>query len=187
MFSYSLALFAASCAALLTDAHPLEARQAVATDATFRIWAYGEGISGLPLFFADNIAQIGDPAVSTAENRQPVYFTVSENSRNTWIAHPNTTQSDFATASFESAVLSLPSSDSDRFVQLQEPTPGALSSPDANVFSYYGDYVMIDIENANFYAVPTDTEGVYSLVWSDVASDDIFVVLRTNPPVDLSY
>ena len=53
MLSYSFLLFAVSCAALVNDAHLLKARQAAAVDNTFNIYAYGEGISGLPLFAAD--------------------------------------------------------------------------------------------------------------------------------------
>lgn len=51
----SLVFFALSCAALVpAQAHPLEARhpQEPATS-TFSLYAYGEGISGLRVFYAD--------------------------------------------------------------------------------------------------------------------------------------
>lgn len=65
----------------------------------------------------------------------------------------------------------------------KEPTTAQLKSQEASVFECYGDYVMTKNNNANFYAVPTDADGVYSLVWSDVASGKIPVVLRKIAPV----
>jgi hypothetical protein len=104
--------------------------------------------------------------------------TTSSSSSETWIAHANTTG--LGDASYADTVLSLPSLDStDGTVQFK-PKGGSASS--ANVFAVYGNYVLIEAEDANFYAVPTRAEGVYSLTWSAVGSDQIAVILRTIAP-----
>lgn len=108
---------------------------------------------------------------------------ISETSQNSWIAHPNNTGTN-ATAAFQTMVLSLPGANSDdRDVSFKQPTMTQLQSQEASVFEFYGDYVMTNKNNTNFYAVPTDADGVYSLVWSDVASENIPVILRTIAPV----
>jgi hypothetical protein len=48
-------LLAASFADVFTYAHPLETPEAPAVADTFNLYAYGEGISGLPIFYADGI------------------------------------------------------------------------------------------------------------------------------------
>lgn len=53
MLFHSLLLFAVSCAALAIDSHALKARQAAAVEDTFNVYAYGEGIGGMSLFYAD--------------------------------------------------------------------------------------------------------------------------------------
>lgn len=73
MLFYSL-LFTVSCAALATDTHALSARQAAAVEDTFNIYAYGEGISGLSLFYADGKYSGLAPAVAvllTSSSQSP--------------------------------------------------------------------------------------------------------------------
>ncbi|KAL4957629.1 hypothetical protein BDW69DRAFT_180414 [Aspergillus filifer] len=185
MFLRSLLLFAVSCTALAIHAHPVvKKRQGPVTDNTFNIYAYGEGISGLPIFYADGVARIGDACLSNAEVAQPVYFTVSSTSPNTWIAHPNTKNDKFADAPFNDLVFTLPPADaSGENVSFQEPTTSLLSTDEATSFDIYGNYVLLSGDHSgNFYAVPTDTAGIYGLVWSAVASSDILVTLRTIAP-----
>ncbi|KAL4923142.1 uncharacterized protein BDV17DRAFT_277928 [Aspergillus undulatus] len=184
MFAQSLLLFAVSCAAVFSDAHPLEERQGPAIADAFNIYAYGEGISGLPIFYADGAAQLGDPSLSTAEVVQDVYFTVSETSPNTWIAHPNRTVSGFAEAPFESVVFTLPPADaSGENVSFEAPSSSLLSTNEATAFDVYGNYVLLSGgRTGNFYAVSTDTQGVWGLVWSAESSQDVAVTLRTIAP-----
>ncbi|KAL4945501.1 hypothetical protein BDV06DRAFT_219192 [Aspergillus oleicola] len=184
MFFPSLLLFAVSCTAIAIHAHPLEKRQGPVTDDTFNIYAYGDGISGLPIFYADGVARLGDAALSNAEDAQPVYFTVSSSSPSTWIAHPNRTNENFANAPFDDLVFTLPPADaSGENVSFQEPTTSLLSTEEATSFDIYGNYVLLSGEQTgNFYAVTTDTQGIYGLVWSAVASQDIPVTLRTIAP-----
>ncbi|CEL09730.1 hypothetical protein ASPCAL12861 [Aspergillus calidoustus] len=195
MFSFhAIVLLGFWCRALFAYAHPLDRRQAPAIENAFNLYAYGDSISGLSVYYADGKgvpqllptnsekrtgkAEVGDWTRSTAKVAYPVYFTTSSSSSETWIAHANTTG--LGDASYADTVLSLPSLDSfDGTVQFK---PKASSASSANVFAVYGNYVLIEAEDANFYAVPTRTEGVYSLTWSAVGSDQIAVILRTIAP-----
>lgn len=67
-------------------------------------------------------------------------------------------------------------------MEFKPPTTELLSSNEANAFDFYGDYVLTTTPNINFYAVPTDASGVYSLIWSTIASEHIPVILRTIAP-----
>ncbi|KAL2816675.1 hypothetical protein BJX63DRAFT_387088 [Aspergillus granulosus] len=179
MLIYTIIFYAASCMGIFNNIDSLYARQAPAIEGTFNLYAYGASISGLPVFYADGRAEFGDPALSTAEVAQPVYFTVSETSPGTWIAHPNTTE--INVAPFSSAVLALSRTEtSDGAVEFLEATAEVVDTN--SVFSVYGNYVLIDGENVNFYAMPTEAERVYSLIWSDVESEHIAIVLRTIAP-----
>ncbi|KAL4861269.1 hypothetical protein BDV12DRAFT_208234 [Aspergillus spectabilis] len=172
--------------ALSTSAHPLETPEAPAITDTFNLYAYGEGISGLPVFYADGKAEIGDPTLSTAEFAQPVYFTTSPTSIHTFLAHPNTTTTNVA--QFTSLVFTLPATDStDGRVQFTNPaTESGFTAlvNSASQFDVYGNYILIEAENANFYAIPSEEEGVWGLVWSDVEiqQGEVAVSLRTIAP-----
>ncbi|KAL3440245.1 hypothetical protein BJX65DRAFT_314984 [Aspergillus insuetus] len=176
---YTIVLLSFWCRGLFAYAHPLDRRQAPAIENTFNLYAYGESISGLSVYYADGKAEIGDWTRSTAKVAYPVYFTTSSSSSETWIAHANTTG--LGDASYADTVLSLPAIDStDGTVQFKPKS--STSAASANVFVVYGNYVLIEAEDANFYAVPTNTEGVYSVIWSAVGSDQIAVILRTIAP-----
>ncbi|KAL2817576.1 hypothetical protein BJX63DRAFT_429620 [Aspergillus granulosus] len=178
---HAIALLGFWCHGLFAYAHPLDRRQAPATEDTFNLYAYGESISGFPVFYADGKAEIGDWTLSTAAVAYPVYFTTSSSSSSTWIAHANTTGAGIAADASDDSVLVLPSTDSsDGTVQFNPTT--SLSAASAGDFGVYGNYVLINSEDANFYAVPTEVEGVYSLIWSDVGSDQVAVILRTIAP-----
>ncbi|KAL4808127.1 hypothetical protein BDV18DRAFT_134300 [Aspergillus unguis] len=176
--------FALSCA-LATQASPLNARQGPAVASEFRLYAYGEGLGGLRVFYADGQAQIGDIARSTAKEKSEVYFTVSKTNANSWIAHTSSsgTDAEFTTASANSTILSLPTDGgSDQNVVFRPNTATFAASQEAKVFTTYGEYVLIDWETANFFAEATDVEGVYSLLWNNAGSNNIPVALRTRAP-----
>ncbi|KAL3480763.1 hypothetical protein BJX99DRAFT_254099 [Aspergillus californicus] len=167
MFSFNVILLVVSCAGLLTDARSLKARHPSETPESFNIYAYGDSISGLPVFYADGKAQLGSPKYSTAKVAESVYFTTSSSAK-TWVAHTGS----------DETILSLPSSSgSVEFVS----SSGFTATP-ATGFSVYGNYVMTDVTDLNFFAVPTDAKGVYSLVWSSGGDGCIPVILRTIAP-----
>ncbi|KAL3455234.1 hypothetical protein BJX64DRAFT_295233 [Aspergillus heterothallicus] len=176
----AVALLGFWCHGLFAYAHPLETRQAPAIEDTFNLYAYGESISGLPVFYADGKAEIGDCRLSTAKVSYPIYFTTSSSSSSTWIAHANTTGTGVS-GDFADTVLTLPSTGAADGTVLFKPKTAA-SASSSSIFNMYGNYVLINAEDANFYAVPTGVDGVYTLIWSDVGSEQIAVILRTIAP-----
>ncbi|KAI9374706.1 hypothetical protein BJX61DRAFT_532160 [Aspergillus egyptiacus] len=187
MLSYTILPFVVSCVGLVTGAHPLKARQAPAIAHTFNIYAYGEDISGLPVFYADGKAQIGDPALSPADVAQPIFFTTDPTTPTTWLAHANTTE--IQAADFDARVFTLAStaySDGDGAVEFTKPADDTAAAAAGRPLTVYGNYVIIEEENANFYAIPTAVEGVYDLVWSSVGSEEIPVILRTMAPATMA-
>ena len=59
----------------------------------------------------------------------------------------------------------------------------------SNVWSLYGNYVLVTLSGVNFYAKSTSTDGLYSLLWSTSAeamTDTIPLVLRTTEPATVS-
>ncbi|KAL2858509.1 hypothetical protein BJY01DRAFT_241838 [Aspergillus pseudoustus] len=182
MFAFhTMVLLSFWSSSLFGYAHPLERRHAPAIEDTFNLYAYGESISGLPVYYADGKAEIGDWKLSTAKVAYPIYFTATSSSSSTWVAHANTSGTGLGAGSFDEAVLSLPSVDSSGGTVLFKPKT-ASSATSASIFHVYGNYVLVDTEHANFYAVPTEVAGVYSLIWSAVGSDQIGITLRTIAP-----
>ncbi|CAG7948525.1 unnamed protein product [Penicillium nalgiovense] len=156
---------------LVCSAHPFEKRQSRPTD-SFKLYAYGPGISGLPVFYRN---------VTAAEN--------------TWVAHPSSSSRSnegFTTLSSNTNMLCLDQGDADSnpvsFTAV--PAEGKLKTTKlSNVWSTYGGYVLVTVSGANFYARPTATDGLYSLLWSSSAeamTDTIPVVLRTAEPATVS-
>ncbi|KAJ5783518.1 uncharacterized protein N7518_009195 [Penicillium psychrosexuale] len=158
---------------LVCFAHPLEKRQSTSTD-SFKLYAYGTGISGLPVF----------------------YRNVTAATDNTWVAHPTSSSSataDFTTLSTDTNMLCLDQGDT------ADSNPVGFTGASAadqstttklsNVWSTYGGYVLVTVSGANFYARQADTDGVYSLLWSSSAeamTDTIPLVLRTTEPATVS-
>lgn len=123
--------------------------------------------------------------------------------RNTWVAHPDTTNTIaesavFTTAGVASSTNLLGLSDTGSMacpVIFTSPsgqannntvaTNTSVSAPQTNVWTLYGKYVMCSQDNVNFYAQPTGQDGWYILLWSataDAALRNIPVTLRTIGP-----
>lgn len=121
---------------------------------------------------------------------RPEAVTQSDSNTNTWIAHANTTQS--TQAAFRTYgnlsntnLLALRQTNS-----VASPvaftTKGNESGAITDTWWLYGETVMLDQTNGNFYAEPTDESGLYSLLWSMTQSASlkyIPVSLRTVRPV----
>ncbi|KAJ5518266.1 hypothetical protein N7453_000688 [Penicillium expansum] len=195
VFTVVIAIFA------LGSAHPMEKRQA---NGPWSLYAYGSNIDGLPIFYADGQAQIGNLALSNATSKFAVSLTFGDN-QNTWVAHPdtttttNTTESAFTTAGVTSSTNLLGLSDTGLMAcpvifttlsgQANNNTvavnTSSVSAPQTNVWTLYGKYVMCSQDNINFYAQPTGLDGWYILLWSataDAALRNIPVTLRTIGP-----
>ncbi|KAF9241959.1 hypothetical protein DTO013E5_6814 [Penicillium roqueforti] len=181
---------------LVCFAHPLEKRQSTSTD-SFKLYAYGTGISGLPVFYRNGTAQVADVSkvdTTTMAAMTPINFTAATD--NTWVAHPISSSSataDFTTLSTDTNMLCLDQGDT------ADSNPVGFTGASAadqstttklsNVWSTYGGYVLVTVSGANFYARQADTDGVYSLLWSSSAeamTDTIPLVLRTTEPATVS-
>ncbi|KAJ5958534.1 uncharacterized protein N7479_005684 [Penicillium vulpinum] len=170
--------------AVISSAHPMEKRQ---DDGSWSLYAYGHNIDGLPIFYADGQAQIGDMSLSNATNKFAFSLTFGDNQR-TWVAHfDNTT----TPASNTTNLLGLSDTGSMACPVVFTPSVQAsnnsssLSTPQTDVWTLYGKYVVCSQAKVNFYAQPTGQDGWYILLWSataDAALKNIPVTLRTIGP-----
>ncbi|KAK9858899.1 hypothetical protein MYU51_015705 [Penicillium brevicompactum] len=166
------------------SANPLAVRE---TTAPFKIYAYGKGISGLPVFYKDGTAELVDTAKVNTAAMSDVQFAYSTESSNTWIASPDSTE---RSAPFSANVLCLnQDTASANPVSFSGTSEVGRSNKLTNVWSLYGSYVLVTLDKANFYAKPTGTDGLYSLLWSTSAeemTDSIPLTLRTIAPATAS-
>ncbi|KAJ5103963.1 hypothetical protein N7532_004492 [Penicillium argentinense] len=149
----------------------------------FNIYAFGESISGLQVYYADGVASIGDPSQSNATDVLPVYFTASSTSSDqyTWTAH---SASEVQSAAVSDKVLYLANDGSDKVGFVSSSERSATDSKLTNVWWLYGRYVMTKIDGATFYAEPT-SNGWYKLTWSTAdqsGTNKKLVTLRTIEP-----
>ncbi|KAJ5360426.1 hypothetical protein N7517_009617 [Penicillium concentricum] len=174
-FAMILAIFA------IGSAHPMEKRQA---DGSWSLYAYGHNIDGLPIFYADGQAQIGNMALSNATNKFTFSLTFGDDP-NTWIAHSDNT------TALANATNLLGLSDTGSmacpvvFTPSQARNDTTMPTPQTNVWTLYGKYVVCSQDRVNFYAQPTGQDGWYILLWSattDAALQNIPVTLRTIGP-----
>ncbi|OQD65136.1 hypothetical protein PENPOL_c006G04729 [Penicillium polonicum] len=180
---------------LFCSAHPLEERQSRTTE-PFKLYAYGPGISGLPVFYRNGTAQVADASkvdTTTMAAMTPINFTASTG--NTFVAHPSSRTSsteDFTTLSTNTNMLCLDRGNTDSNPVGFTGTSAREQSNTtrlSNVWSTYGSYVLVTVTGANFYARQTGTDGLYSLLWSSSAeamTDTIPLVLRTTEPATVS-
>ncbi|KAJ5664269.1 hypothetical protein N7507_005000 [Penicillium longicatenatum] len=147
------------------SAHPLEQRGGI----EYKIYAYGDTIGGLQVYYLDGIAMISE---STDSNETPIYHAY------TWVAHPDSSSAAWTTkllymASSGTGEVGFTSSDN---------TSGKLT----DVWWTYGNYVMVNMESATFYAEPVSgSSGVYTLSWNNVdqsGTNKVLVTLRTIAP-----
>ncbi|CAI7597103.1 unnamed protein product [Penicillium glandicola] len=160
-------------------------RSAPAVGEEFGLYAYGESVGGLSLFYADGKAMIGDPANSTASTTSSVYFErSSESSDSTFVANPNGTTN--ANASWSDEMLYIPSSSSSSHEMGFTSTN--MTNETTTGFIFYGQWLMVksesgDISSSFYVEESSQGDGIYSLLW-DVSDDTsaIPVSLRSVKP-----
>ncbi|KAJ5373333.1 hypothetical protein N7517_005339 [Penicillium concentricum] len=178
--------FSVFCLVLCLGASAYAARIVSRSDPSageqFGLYAYGESVGGLSLFYGDGKALIGDPANSTASNTS--VKRASESSDSTWIANPNGTAN--ANASWSDEMLYIPSSSSsDHEMGF---TSTNMSERTTTGFIFYGNWMMVesdsgDISSSFYVQENSQGEGVYSLLWN--VSDDTIAIpvsLRSVKP-----
>ncbi|KAJ5498758.1 hypothetical protein N7453_007809 [Penicillium expansum] len=139
----------------LVSANPLRARE---TTAPFKIYAYGKGISGLPVFYRNGAAELADTtkidasAMATVQCKsliQPTHQTLGSHRRTPLCSAP-----------FSADVLCLnQGTASENPVTFSGNSDVQRSNKLSNVWSLYGSYVLVTLDKVNFYAKPTGTDG----------------------------
>ncbi|KAL4924158.1 uncharacterized protein BDV17DRAFT_295689 [Aspergillus undulatus] len=147
---------------------------------SFNLYAYGTDIGGLPLYYADGNAVVGNGAISAVTNAV-VSFT---NNNGRLVGNPNTTESPSA---FTNALLYVPGSlSSSHKVGF---TTDETSTVDqvTDRFLWYGSTLLIENDTgqytSQFYVRKSDAEsGQYELLWGVSGTQYISVSLRSVAP-----
>ncbi|KAJ5946068.1 hypothetical protein N7454_002907 [Penicillium verhagenii] len=176
---------------LACQSAPVTERQA--DGSSFGLYAYGENISGLPVFYADGLAQIGDASQSSG-NARNVYFTANATDSYTWIAHVNNTLPTITTRALVANAQNFgPVADSSTTLLLSlsqtnstSPTnPVAFVTSDdsagniVSTFTTYAYNVLLKQADAGFFGKPNG-DGTYSLLWSTVRDNGyIPLIIKT--------
>ncbi|KAF9883708.1 hypothetical protein FE257_003046 [Aspergillus nanangensis] len=150
---------------------------------SFQLYAYGEGIGGLPVFYADGNAQIGNQSLSNSTEVVSIYCTIDLDSPKVWRALPNMTES--PDARFESMIFNLPTLSGSSGGNVGFADPDDLARLDTKPLTLYGNFVLIDSTNANFFGSRAGADGVYNLGWNAAEQADdhrVSLTLRTVPP-----
>ncbi|KAH7157935.1 hypothetical protein B0J13DRAFT_617987 [Dactylonectria estremocensis] len=153
---------------------------------SFQIYAFGDGIGGVPLVSTGSSAYVGNYTLLEDPEAAPVLFTTTSNGA--WVGSPNTTESDAPTwsdlrfyvpaASSSSHAIGLVNASSDKTSELR--TTG---------FHFYGTFAYVAGASGRmemlWFAVPSGTEGLYSLHWNttvETTDGSIPVTLKSSPP-----
>ncbi|KAJ5094764.1 hypothetical protein N7456_010625 [Penicillium angulare] len=151
-------------------------------DESFGLYAYGDSLGGLPLFYSEGKAFVGDPTNSTSSTASSVTFTAD--SSNGFLGNPNGTTK--AKAGWSDESLYIPSSSSsDHQMGF---TAGNLSNETTDAFFLYGQWVMVksktgDISSSFYVREVSEDDGTYSLLWNVTDEEGVVPIsLRSTKP-----
>ncbi|KAH7177085.1 hypothetical protein EDB81DRAFT_707844 [Dactylonectria macrodidyma] len=151
----------------------------------FQLYAYGEGLGGLTLFSTGGNAYLGDYKLVNDSQAAPVLFTITEDS---WLGSPNTTDissSDVPTWSNYTFAVPSDQSSSHQVLFIKSPSDVA-SSLVTDCFTFYGTIAFVATASGKmeslWYAVPSDTEGIYTLKWNDQSGEGVLLIIKMTPP-----
>ncbi|KAH6871204.1 hypothetical protein B0T10DRAFT_568447 [Thelonectria olida] len=155
---------------------------------SFQIYGYGADIGGLPLFYSGGNAYFGDYTLVDDNEAAPVVFTASDT---TWLGSPNATvfSNSSSVPSWSNKTFAVPSSSSSTHeVGFVNGTTNS-SSFLTDGFTFYGTFILVSGSNGEleslWYALPSDTDGIYALEWnstSDSTDGKILLTLKRTPP-----
>ncbi|KAH8432818.1 uncharacterized protein LDX57_010447 [Aspergillus melleus] len=159
---------------------------ALAASASFGLYAYGENIGGLQMYYADGNAVVSKQAPSNATTAAPVIFTHDDDEG--LIGNPNTTDS-ANKPNFTNASLFVPgsSAESHQVGFTDDPSANEVT----NKFVWYGNFLMVEDDSGEYTSLFTvkkssssTNDGEYSLLWNVTDSDEevIEVSMRSIAP-----
>lgn len=149
----------------------------------FTLYGYGDGISGLPVIYANQMAFLGNPSDLNITSDITI-FTASTSDSSALVANPNTTVSSNATWGNQTYYLPGATGDNKQTGFLNYTSGSAIY----NGFFFYGSTAMHinsdgDLESM-WYATPY-SDNVYKLNWNSTGDDSsvkIDVALKTTAP-----
>ncbi|KAH6878441.1 hypothetical protein J4E91_010520 [Alternaria rosae] len=156
----------------------------VSPSATFQLYAYGDSFGGLPLFYADGLAYIGDPSLFNSSEAAVVIFTID--SEHHFIGNPNSTLSNVA-PSWSNITLFVPEpSSGDKRVGFLPPNNGTgNSTTQTSGFAFYGSTAMLLGDNGSiatsFSGMKLQDSGVYELFWNETQGTVPVTLRRVRP------
>ncbi|KAH8697450.1 hypothetical protein BGW36DRAFT_427412 [Talaromyces proteolyticus] len=170
---------------LVTSSFALVTRSTPEVGEKFGLYAYGDSLGGVPLFYADGKAFVGDSSNSTSSSIYNVTFErTSASSSSPWLANPNGTTA--ADTNWSEKMLYIPSSSasSDQIGFISNAGDNEITTG----FVFYGQSVMVETApgdySTSFYVRPSSQgEGIYSLLWNVTGDDTIISIsLRSVEP-----
>ncbi|KAM3084157.1 hypothetical protein ACMFMG_001743 [Clarireedia jacksonii] len=147
----------------------------------FHLYAYGTGIGGLPVYYSDGLAYVGNSVPNGSKVHTNITFTPATN--NDWVITPTSSN---VTISNSPVLYIEPSTFSLTNVGFTDIGKGETSG-----FLLFGNWAMwkgYDSKQlaSNFYATPVEgCDGVFSLMWNEGQQDDgisISVAVRKLAP-----
>ncbi|RMZ70754.1 cytochrome p450 [Pyrenophora seminiperda CCB06] len=156
----------------------------VSPAATFQLYAYGEDLSGFPLFYADGLAYVGDASAFNSSGAAVVDFQTKKDS-GYFVGNPNTTLSRNK-PTWSNVTLFVPSNSSeDRHVGFLDLNDGTgNTTTETSGFFFYGSTAMhmcADGSLASAFFGAKVQDNVYELVWNETTKTIPLSLRRTAP------
>ncbi|KAE8371836.1 hypothetical protein BDV26DRAFT_302434 [Aspergillus bertholletiae] len=177
MLSYKAPLWLASLAVVVGTASATQ---------KFGLYAYGENVGGLPLYYVDGSAVVSPKTPDNGTDVAPVAF--NQNGDNGLVGNPNTT-STASTANFTNMSLFVPGpNSSDKEMGF---TNDPSSNQVTNKFVWYGNFLLVENDSGEYTSLfsvkksSTHSEdGSYDLYWNVTDSDEdvITISMRSVAP-----
>ncbi|KAI1100368.1 hypothetical protein F4804DRAFT_47697 [Jackrogersella minutella] len=152
----------------------------------FALYAYGDGIGGAPLFTTGDGAFIGTTTQVNSTQAAPVVFEVGTD--NALLGNPNTTASD-TTPTWSNLTFNVPDTTTAGHQVAFSNSSNSTTGRSGSGFVFYGSFLFHKNTEGGlksmWYALPSDTDGVWSLNWNSTGDDttgQVLITLKTTAP-----
>ncbi|KAF2018093.1 hypothetical protein BU24DRAFT_449625 [Aaosphaeria arxii CBS 175.79] len=153
-----------------------------ATPESFGLYAYGDGLGGIPLFYSGGFAYIGEPGKLNSTDAAVVQFSLGDD--NSWIGSPNVTIPAGSNVTWSNATFFVPADGaSDTRVGFETGTTIS-DNVTATGFVFYGNNAMRtqDGQLVSLWSALQVSDRVHALYWNDTSQGQQPVMLRSLPP-----